>query len=132
MLINRECDYGLRIIRNLSDDEVVSIREVAEREMISNAIAYKVAGKLEKGGLVTSMRGNKGGYMLTRPLDRITILDVYNIMEPDACINECLKPGYECPIHTIQGRRCGVHQELKRIQDVLFRELSSKTINELA
>ena len=131
MLINRECDYGLRIVRNLSTDEVVSIREIAKKEDITNAIAYKVAGKLEKGGLIESVRGNRGGYRLTRGLDEISILDIYNIMEPNAAINECLVPGKNCPMLS-GGKPCAVHDELRRIQDVLFEELGSKSLAEIS
>ena len=76
MLITRECDYALRLVRNLSTDDVTSISKIAKAEQISSAIAYKVAGKLEKGGLIESVRGNRGGYRLIRGADKISILDV--------------------------------------------------------
>ena len=127
MLITRECDYALRLIRNLSTDDVTSISKVAKTENISNAIAYKVAGKLEKGGLIESVRGNRGGYLLTRGADRISILDIYQIMEPDGAINECLKDGVDCPLN--KGEKpCAVHDELERIQKVLFDEMGSKSL----
>ena len=127
MLITRECDYALRLIRNLSKDEVTSITTVAKKEEISNAIAYKVAGKLERGNLIESVRGNRGGYKLTRGPEKISILDVYRVMEPGAAINECLKKGSDCPMNT-QEEPCKVHRELERIQDVLYKELDSKSL----
>lgn len=130
MLITRECDYALRLIRNLSTDDVTSISKIAKVEQISNAIAYKVAGKLERGGLIESVRGNRGGYHLTRGADKISILDVYKIMEPNGAINECLKEGVECPLN--KGEQpCAVHYELERIQNVLFEELSRKSLLEV-
>ena len=130
MLITRECDYALRLIRNLSTEYVMSIKAVAEKEKITNAIAYKVAGKLEKGGLIKSIRGNRGGYMLARSAKRISILDVYNIMEPDGAINECLKAGVECPMNKGEAP-CAVHYELERVQSVLFSELGKKSLAEI-
>ena len=130
MLITRECDYALRLIRNLSADGVNSIRNIAKKEKISNAIAYKVAGKLEKGGLIESVRGNKGGYLLARGADEITLLDVYKIMEPDGAINECLKAGVECPLNT-GDKPCAVHAELERIQNVLMDEMGRKSLLEV-
>ena len=127
MLITRECDYALRLIRNLSMDDVTSIGNIAKAESISNAIAYKVAGKLEKGGLIESVRGNRGGYLLARGADQISILDVYRIMEPNGAINECLKDGVDCPLN--KGEKpCAVHDELDRIQKVLFDEMGSKSL----
>ena len=130
MLITRECDYALRLLRNLKTDDVTSISSIAKIEDITNAIAYKVAGKLERGGLIESVRGNKGGYKLTRGLDKISILDVYNIMEPNGAINECLKEGVDCPRNK-KGKPCAVHQELVRIQNVLFEELGRKSLLEI-
>jgi len=130
MLITRECDYALRLIRNLSTDDVTSISKIAKAESISNAIAYKVAGKLEKGGLIQSVRGNRGGYLLTRGADKISILDVYKIMEPNGTINECLKEGEDCPLNT-SDKPCAVHKELDRIQRVLYDELGKKSLLEI-
>lgn len=130
MLITRECDYALRLIRNLSTDEVTSISRIAKNEMISNAIAYKVAGKLEKGGLIEGIRGNKGGYLLARGADEISLLDVYKIMEPDGAINECLKKGSECPLNS-GDEPCAVHRELERIQNVLMDEMGKKSLREI-
>ena len=89
-----------------------------------------MAGKLERGGLIESVRGNKGGYKLTRGLDKISILDVYNIMEPNGAINECLKEGVDCPRNK-RGMPCAVHHELERIQNVLFEELGRKSLLEI-
>lgn len=130
MLITRECDYALRIIRNLSTEDVQSIKSIAEKEEITNAIAYKVAGKLDAGGLIKSARGNKGGYLLARGADEISILDVYNIMEPDGAINKCLKQGEECPRNTGDAP-CAVHYELERIQSVLMEELGRKSLADM-
>lgn len=130
MLFTRETDYALRIIRNLSEDKPVSISEIVKRELITNAIAYKVARKLEKGGIIKSVRGNAGGYMLQRPLSEITLRDVYEIMDPNSRINECLKDGVECPLNCSDSP-CMVHKELERVQNVLFDELSRKSLLEI-
>lgn len=129
MIINRECDYALRLVRNLNEITVTNISTIVERENVTKAIAYKVARKLEKAGLIRSVRGNAGGYMLTRKLDEITILDVYRIMEPDGLINSCFREGETCP-HK-QDNSCILHCELARIQSVLFDEMNRKTIRQL-
>lgn len=130
MLFTRETDYAMRLVRNLSEGAPTSISTIVEKEYISNAIAYKVARKLEKGGLIRSVRGNAGGYMLTRPLTEITLLDIYRIMDPTSMLNECLREGAHCPVNE-GASPCQVHKELVRIQAVLFAELASKSVAEL-
>lgn len=122
MFVSRETDYALRTLRELSCDTPTSVKNIAERECITVPIAYKVALKLEKGGLVKSVRGAKGGYILAKPADRFTILDVYRIMEPDSLIAKCLHHSYDCPMNDDKNS-CAVQKELARIQDVLFAEM---------
>lgn len=130
ILITRESDYALRIVRNLNENEVRSIAPIVDKEGITTAIAYKVARKLEKGGLIRSIRGNAGGYQLVRGLDKISILDVYKIMEPDAAINHCLRKGTTCPLNTCNSP-CNIHYELNRIQARLMEELGRRSIQEI-
>ena len=52
MLFTRECDYAVRMIRALSSGEVSSISSIVRQEQLPNAIASKVARKLEQAGLI--------------------------------------------------------------------------------
>lgn len=130
MLINRETDYAFRILRNLQQEEPTSIHSIVDREYITSAIAYKVARKLDMGGLIESVRGNAGGYRLVNGLDQITPYDVLMVMNPDVEVNECLKPGAECPRNSDQ-EPCCVHYELERIQSILFQELKRYSLQEI-
>ena len=47
MLFNRETDYAVRVLKNLSTDRPTSISSFVEGEFISEAIAYKVSRKLD-------------------------------------------------------------------------------------
>lgn len=129
MLFTRETDYALRLLRNLSDTEPTSISKIVKKEYISNAIAYKVARKLEHGKLIKSIRGNAGGYQLTKAPDKITVLDVYMVMNPQSMLNECLREDVICPRNVDDS--CKLHYELKRIQDILYKELDKCTISEI-
>ena len=50
MLITRETDYALRILRTLSDGKSYTAGELAERESLPQKFAYKILKKLEKAG----------------------------------------------------------------------------------
>ena len=67
MLFNRETDYAVRVLKNLSTDRPTSISSFVEGEFISEAIAYKVSRKLDKAGIIYGVRGSSGGYVLSRP-----------------------------------------------------------------
>ena len=129
MFITRETDYAIRIVRNLSNDKITSISDIIEKEHLPNAMAYQVARLLNKAGLVLSKSGISGGYYLSRPLNEISLFDVYVAMNKNPAINECLINPMECPINKEVG--CGVHKELLRVQNILFDELKKTPISEM-
>lgn len=127
MLFNRETDYAIRVIRNLSVEKPTSISSILEKEHISEAIAYKVARKLDKGGLIRSVRGSNGGYLLERELTDVTLYDIYKIMEPNSFVSECLRGNSNCPVNT-GTNPCLIHAEFCRIQNNLFKDLKSRSV----
>ena len=55
MLITRECDYAVRVIRALSGAERLSVGEICEREEITAPFAYKILKKLQQHGMTIFM-----------------------------------------------------------------------------
>ena len=60
MLITRECDYAVRVIRALSDEDRLSVNDICEREEITAPFAYKILKKLQKAKIVRGYRGVHG------------------------------------------------------------------------
>ena len=57
MLITRETDYALRILRALSDGEQITVGDVCKRELLPQQFVYKILKKMEHAGLVRIARG---------------------------------------------------------------------------
>jgi Rrf2 family iron-responsive transcriptional regulator len=127
MLITRECDYAVRIIRALSSGEITSIQYICEQEQITTAIAYKIARKLEKAGYLKSYRGSTGGYALNCDLDHVTLYDILTVIDPKLLLIDCMQSGYECSLNT-HKHPCRVHKEFCRIQNKLNQELKAKSL----
>lgn len=69
-------EYGLRILLRIAradGEEGISIAQLSEQEGLSTSYVAKLARTLRKSGLVQSNRGHKGGYVLAKPADDITI-----------------------------------------------------------
>ena len=60
MIITKETDYALRILRVLLDGEKHSVAEMSETELIPNQFAYQILRKLSAGNLVQVSRGALG------------------------------------------------------------------------
>ena len=74
MLITRECDYAVRIVRALAGGDKLCVNQICEKEELTPAFVYKILKKLEKGDLVKSFRGSNGGYALKKDIGQITLL----------------------------------------------------------
>ena len=69
MLMTREMDYALRILRALYQEGQLSAAAIAQRESMPKAVTLKVLKQLRAAGLVSSLRGSSGGYVLQRPCE---------------------------------------------------------------
>lgn len=128
MLITRRSDYAMRIMRVLRDGKIHNVREICEEEEIPKAFAYKILRELELAEIVSSERGNQGGYYLKKPLNELTMYDIVNITEGDVAILHCMR--MECNRNPAD-MPCKVHKEVARIQEVLMAELQHKTLDEI-
>lgn len=130
MLFNRETDYAVRVLKNLSTERPTSISSFVEGEFISEAIAYKVSRKLDKAGIIYGVRGSSGGYVLSRPLAEITLYDVHQAIEPHSLVCECLKQDVSCLLNTDRDT-CALRTELLRIQENINTDLKKHSLGEL-
>ena len=83
MKITAQEEYGLRCLLQLArtpQGQIVSVKEIAAKEGLSSAYGEKLLRLLAKAGLVHSVRGIKGGYVLNRPAASITLGEVVRAM----------------------------------------------------
>ena len=93
MKISSQEEYGLRCLLQVArhrGDSPLPISLIAVAEGLSAEYVGKLLMRLRKGGLVDSVRGKDGGYVLARPAGEITlrlVLDVLSepIYEPATC-----------------------------------------------
>ena len=79
MKITSQEEYGLRCLLQLArtpQGQIVSVKEIGVKEGLSSAYVEKLLRLLSKTGLVHSVRGLKGGYVLNRPASAITLGEV--------------------------------------------------------
>ncbi len=64
-----------------SGDRPLPVKEIAERRGIPDQFLEQLFSTLRRSGLLTSHRGSKGGYTLSRPAEEITILEVVQALD---------------------------------------------------
>ena len=101
MKISTKGRYALRIMVDLAQqhsNEFIPLRDVSERQDISEKYAEMIVGLLSKTGFVFSSRGKGGGYKLTRPPETITVAAILKAVEGSLAPVACLDiPNNVCP-----------------------------------
>ena len=111
MLVTREMDYSLRILRALHRNGQLSAAAVARQEHMQKAITLKLLNRLLAAGIVESRRGVSGGYFLKQSCEDLKIYDVFQAIGEPPLLNRCQREGYECENFPQGG--CGVCRELR-------------------
>lgn len=131
MLITRELDYALRVLRALEDGEKKSIQEICQKEVAPKQFVYRIVKKLEKMGWVSIFHGAKGGCCLAVDLEDVNLYELMEGMKAEKIISECLVPGYECNRREVCDEICYIHIGLAEIQKKIDEELKTYTIRRL-
>lgn len=131
MLITRETDYALRIMRALANGERITAAEICRKELLPQQFTYKILKKLERAGLVQIMRGVDGGCRLSANLKQVSLYDLTVIMGEDRTVSACMQPGFQCAWRLQNGDSCQVHRQLLQIQHVLDDELRSHSLHQM-
>ena len=130
MVITRETDYALRILRALLDGEVHAVGEISRTAFLPQAFAYKILKKLEKAGLLEIRRGTAGGCRLTADLSRTNLYDLMTAIGERRSLSACMEPDYQCEWRSGHGG-CAVHRRLLEIQRKLDAELQAHSLREI-
>ena len=101
MMISTKGRYALRFLVDVAEHQAesfVPLRDVAERQGISEKYLEIIVKELVKGGELEAMRGKGGGYRLNRPPEEYSVRSVLERMEGPLAPVACLGPGQKpCP-----------------------------------
>jgi len=119
-MLSKTTEYALRAVTCLASEAACgktpsSAEEVAGITKIPRRYLHRVMQNLATAGLVESRCGSHGGYLLAKPADSITILDVVDAVEPMGRICNCplnLQSHTSlCPLHTELDRAYAATEE---------------------
>jgi len=99
MKISTKGRYGLLAMIDIAAHQhtgSVSLRRVASRNNLSENYLEQLLSTLRKAGLVKSVRGAQGGYVLARSSDTITMGDILRTLEGSLSPVDCLSQDPDC------------------------------------
>ncbi len=128
MKISTKGRYGLRALIDLakySEIDPVSINSIATRQGISERYLEQLMTLLKKAGLIKSIRGAGGGYVLAKGMEDISVGDVLRALEGDLNPVEC--PAYSSEDSCEAAGGCVTKYVWQRINDSI-----NQTVNEIS
>ena len=102
--LNRMTDYAILVLGVLHGrpDVLLSSAQIAQHAQLTQATAAKIIKALGSAGLVTTIRGTKGGCQLALPASAISIANVIEAIEGPIALTACVE-GAEEPCSVQQG-----------------------------
>ena len=129
-MFSQTTEYALRAVVYLASQggAAQTTQQIAEATRVPAGYLAKVMQGLSRAGLVYSQRGLHGGFTLTRPADKLTVLDVVQAVDPVRRIRSCplgIKGHVNlCPLH----RR--LDQAVALVEDALQRSTIAELLAE--
>ncbi len=110
-----------------SDKDPVLLKDIAKREGISKQYLEHLILSLKVAGLVRSIRGIRGGFLIAKPPSQIKLAEVIQILEGSITLVECVDNGKGCTSKDI----CVTRDLWCEIRSAMAQVLRSRTLQDL-
>lgn len=131
MMISTKGRYALTIMIDIAEhhigDTPISIKDISDRQGLSVKYLEQIISLMVKGGFLKSIRGAKGGYLLTKPADIINVGDILDAAEGTLAPVDCLKDGNSCQ----KSASCPTFPLYKEIDDAIYKVVNRYRLSDL-
>jgi FeS assembly SUF system regulator len=127
--MSKLADYGTVVMTSMAraPDRVHSAADVALRTGLALPTVSKLLKALARNGLLVSLRGARGGYMLVRAPHEISVAQVIAAIEGQIGVTECSSAPGLCT----QESGCSVRANWQRINHMVLRALQQITLEHM-
>jgi len=127
---NTKVRYGVRAMLEIAINESpigVFQKDIAKNQEISNRYLDHIIAALKASGLISTLKGKKSGYVLTRKPSEISLYDIYKAFESDLKIVECLSTNQHCERNSL----CAAQSTWSELNDLISNYLKNKHLSDL-
>ena len=132
MKLSTKGRYGLRALLDMAiyqNEGPVTLNNIAAREDISEGYLEQLMMPLKRAGIVKSIRGAQGGYLLSRNPKDVTVGEIIRVLEgpiaPVACVDE------ENPEECERSSFCATRMVWEKVRDSISGVLDSFSLEDL-
>lgn len=128
-LITRDTDYALRALCFIAkcDGKIIPVSRLAHDLRVPQPFLRKILQILNKKGILRSLKGQGGGFLLKRRPEKIFLSDIMRIFQGKLSLNECSLKKLLCP----EQKVCPLRKKIGRIERYVLNELNSINIASL-
>ncbi len=134
MKISAKARYGLRALVDLaihSGGEQVALQQIARRQELSVPYLEQVFSLLKKTGIVKSVKGAQGGYILAKEPYAITVGEILRIIEGDMTIVEEERTPHTFNLIQSNMEACIKRNVWDKVTESIYEVIDNMTIEEL-
>ncbi len=121
--LSTKTHYGVAALLDLAkayNKELIQIKTIVEKRSIPKSYLEQIFNRLSKDGIVKSVRGNRGGYLIGKDPAKITLFEICEVLEGSLNIQS------EKSI-TITNHIFGkAEDEIRKVFDITLQELAEK------
>jgi len=131
ILFSRRCEYALQAVLFVASrpaDRMTTIREMTQELGIPYHFLAKILRDLSLKGLLRSHKGPRGGFILGRSPEHITLSRIVEAVDGSGFRRGCILGFQECS----EQNRCALHNEWASVRDGIQMMLINRTVAELA
>ena len=114
---------GVLIIAEHHGEGPVTLARICKQRHLPKQYLTKIFASLARAGLITPIRGKKGGYTLAREPDQISILDVIEAVEGPIALNFCQHNPPRC-----DQEDCPLRAMWTELQGIVCKKLGAVTL----
>ena len=130
MRLSTKTRYGLRALVDLAMQEAgrpVMLRKISERQCISKKYLDNIFSSLRVAGLLRTVRGASGGYLLARPASEIQLSEVVAALEGSVAPVDCTQNEELCP----RSVDCAARELWVGLEAAIFKVLEGRSLQDL-
>jgi Rrf2 family protein len=130
MKLSTRSRYGTRLMLDMAqhyNEGPIQLGDIAKRQDVSVKYLEQIIIPLKKAHYIDSVRGPKGGHVLTRPPAEITVAEIVAVLEEGTSLIECV----ELPSVCERAPVCPTRLLWKEAAEAMFDKLQAVTLADL-
>jgi Rrf2 family protein len=132
-MISKRCKYAIKamiyIAKNQENNENIFSSTIAENELIPKKFLEGILRDLRNGQLLKSRRGAKGGYLLNKKPEEITLTNIIRLMDGPIALVPCASLNYhETCADCCDEAACQIKMVFEKVRDSALQIYDNKSL----